>query len=104
MRRGEVWAVGDPNSLRYRIVVLSADRYNDRPNAVPLCAPIVRRQGSSELPPFVVPLAELDPLTGVVVVSRVRRIPASAGAERLGMVTGATMVRLGQALRDLFEV
>jgi mRNA interferase MazF len=104
MRRGEVWTVGDPGNLRYRVVVLSTDAHNNRPNAAPFCAPVVRRQGSSELPPFAVPLAEQDPLTGVVVVSRIRRMPASAGAHRLGMVTGASMARLEQALRDLFEV
>jgi mRNA interferase MazF len=104
MRRGEVWTVGDPDDLRYRVVVLSADAHNDRSHAAPFCAPIVRRQGGSDLPPFAVPLGEMDPLTGVVVVSRIRRIPASAGAQRLGMVTGASMARLEQALRDLFEL
>jgi mRNA interferase MazF len=104
MRRGEVWTVGDPDNLRYRVVVLSGDAHNDRPTAAPFCAPIVRRQGGSELPPFAVPLAEPDPLTGVVVVSRVRRVPVSAGGERLGMVTGASMARLEQALRDLFDL
>ena len=105
MRRGEIWTVGDRSDLRYRVLVLSADAHNDRPNAAPICAPIVRlRGGSTDLPPFAVPLAEQDPMTGVVVLNRMRRLPASVGAERIGMVTGASMARLNDALRHLFEI
>ena len=49
-------------------------------------------------------LTEQDPITGVVVVNRMRRLPASTGAERIGMVTGASMARLTEAMRDLFEL
>ena len=106
MKRGEIWTVGDRGDLRYRVLVLSADTHNNRPNAAPICAPIVRLRGSTDtdLPPFAIPLAEQDPMTGVVVVSRMRRLPHSVGAERIGMVTGASMARLNEALRDLFEL
>ncbi|MEV0732473.1 MULTISPECIES: type II toxin-antitoxin system PemK/MazF family toxin [unclassified Polymorphospora] len=105
MNRGEIWTIGSGRGdMRYRVVVLSGDAHNDRPSAAPYCAPIVRQRGATELPPFVVPLAESDPLSGVVVVNRMRRMPIVAGAERLGMVTGASMVRLGEAMRDLFEL
>jgi mRNA interferase MazF len=104
VKRGEIWTIGDRGSLRYRVVVLSAEAHNGRPSAAPFCAPIVRQRGTSDLPPFVVPLAETDPLSGVVVVNRMRRLRASSGAERLGMVTGASMARLRDALRDLFEL
>lgn len=104
MNRGEIWTIGDRADLRYRVVVLSGDTHNDRPGAAPFCAPIVRQRGSRDLPPFAVPLAEADPLSGVVVVNRMRRLAATAGAERLGMVTGASMARLGEAMRDLFEL
>jgi mRNA interferase MazF len=104
MNRGEIWTIGDRSDLRYRVVVLSGDAHNDRPSAAPFCAPIVRQRGSADLPPFVVPLAETDPLAGVVVVNRMRRLPAAAGAERVGMVTGASMARLSEAMRDLFEL
>ena len=40
----------------------------------------------------------------MVVVNRMRRLPASTGAERIGMVTGASMVRLAEAMRELFEI
>ncbi|MDP9797721.1 mRNA interferase MazF [Catenuloplanes nepalensis] len=104
MNRGEIWTIGGRSDLRYRVVVLSGDSHNERPSAAPFCAPIVRQRGSTELPPFAVPLAEADPLSGVVVVNRMRRLPASAGAEKVGMVTGASLARLNEALRDLFEL
>ncbi|GAB7050108.1 type II toxin-antitoxin system PemK/MazF family toxin [Catenuloplanes indicus] len=104
MNRGEIWTIGGRSDLRYRVVVLSGDSHNERPSAAPFCAPIVRQRGTTELPPFAVPLAEADPLSGVVVVNRMRRLPASAGAEKVGMVTGASLARLNEALRDLFEL
>lgn len=104
MKRGEIWTVGNRSDLRYRVLVLSADAHNDRPNAAPICAPIVRLRGSTDLPPFAIPLAEQDPMTGVVVLNRMRRLPASVGAERIGMVTGASLARLSEALRQFFEL
>jgi len=104
MRRGEIWTIGNRTDLRYRVLVLSGDSYNDRKNAAPFCAPIVRQRGATELPPYAVALTEQDPVTGVVVVNRLRRLPASTGAERIGMVTGASMVRLAEAMRSLFEL
>lgn len=104
MRRGEIWTIGDRADLRYRVLVLSGDSHNERKNATPFCAPIVRQRGVTELPPYAVALTEQDPITGVVVVNRMRRLPASTGAERIGMVTGASMARLAAAMRDLFEL
>jgi len=104
VNRGEIWTVGERSDLRYRVVVLSGDAHNERPRAAPYCAPVVRQRGATTLPPFVVPLAETDPLSGVVVVSRLRRISCTAGAERVGMVTGASMARLEEAMRDLFDL
>jgi mRNA interferase MazF len=104
VNRGEIWTIGNRRDLRYRVLVLSGDAYNDRTNAAPFCAPIVRQRGITELPPYAVPLSEQDPITGVVVVNRMRRLPASVGAERLGMVTGASMARLAEAMRGLFEL
>jgi mRNA interferase MazF len=103
--RGEIWTVGDrTQQARHRVVVLSGEGHNDRPSAAPYCAPIVRQRGSSDLPPFAVPLAETDPVAGVVVVNRLRRIPSSVAVERVGMATGASMSRINEALRDLFEL
>ena len=104
MKRGEIWTIGNRTDLRYRVLVLSGDRHNDRASASPFCAPIVRQRGAVELPPYAVALTEQDPITGVVVVNRMRRLPASVGAERIGMVTGASMARLADAVRELFEL
>jgi mRNA interferase MazF len=104
MRRGEIWTIGNRTDLRYRVLVLSGDSYNERKNAAPFCAPIVRQRGATELPPYAVALTEQDPITGVVVVNRMRRLPAEIGAERIGMVTGSSMVRLTEAMRELFEI
>jgi mRNA interferase MazF len=104
VKRGEIWTIGSRTDLRYRVLVLSADSYNERGNAAPFCAPIVRQRGAVELPPYAVALTEQDPITGIVVVNRMRRLPASVGAERIGMVTGASMDRLAKAIRDLFEI
>jgi mRNA interferase MazF len=104
VKRGEIWTIGDRTDLRYRVLVLSGDSYNERTNASPYCAPIVRQRGSTELPPYAVALTEQDPITGVVVVNRMRRLPASVGAERIGMVTGSSMARLAEAMRGLFEL
>ena len=104
MKRGEIWTIGSRTDLRYRVLVLSADSYNERTNAAPFCAPIVRQRGAVELPPYAVALTEQDPITGIVVVNRMRRLPVSVGAERIGMVTGASMDRLAKAIRDLFEI
>ena len=104
MKRGEIWTIGNRTDLRYRVLVLSGDAFNDRSNASPYCAPIVRQRGAVELPPYAVALTEQDPITGVVVVNRMRRLPALIGAELLGMVTGSSMVRLDAAVRDLFDI
>jgi len=104
MKRGEIWTIGNRTDLRYRVLVLSADSFNERSTASPFCAPIVRQRGATELPPYAVALTEQDPITGVVVLNRMRRLPAAIGAERIGMITGASMVRLADAMRTLFEL
>jgi mRNA interferase MazF len=104
VRHGEVWAVNDPAIGRLRVAVLSSDGYNEARGAWPFCAPIVRRADGVDAAPYVVALADPDPLGGLVVVARMRRLPHSAGTQCEGMLTGASMGRLGEALRDLFEV
>ncbi|MFI5493857.1 type II toxin-antitoxin system PemK/MazF family toxin [Actinoplanes sp. NPDC051859] len=105
MKRGEIWTIGSSRTdLRYRVLVLSSDSYNERTNASPFCAPIVRQRGVTELPPYAVALTEQDPITGVVVINRMRRLPDSVGVERIGMITGASMARLTDAMREFFEL
>jgi mRNA interferase MazF len=105
MKQGEVWTIGQRADLRYRVVVISSEAHNDRPGAAPFCAPVVRQRGpSDDLPPFAIALAESDPLSGVVVLNRMRRLPVAVGAERLGMLTGASMMRVAAALKTLFDL
>ena len=104
MRRGEIWTIGSRTDLRYRVLVLSADSYNDRSSASPYCAPIVRQRGVVELPPYAVARPEPDPTPGCGGTNRMRRRPAEVAADRIGMVTGASMDRVAKAVRDLFEI
>jgi mRNA interferase MazF len=105
MKQGEVWTIGQRADLRYRVVVLSSEAHNDRRAASPYCAPVVRQRGApDDLPPFAVALAESDPISGIVVVNRMRRLPAAVGAERLGMLTGSSMAKVAAALRSLFDL
>ena len=105
LKQGEVWTIGQRADLRYRVVVLSSEAHNDRPGAAPFCAPVVRQRGDpDDLPPFAIALAETDPISGVVVLNRMRRLPASIGAERLGLLTGASMAKIATALRELFDL
>jgi mRNA interferase MazF len=105
VKQGEVWTIGQRADLRYRVVVISSEAHNDRRGAAPFCAPVVRQRGApDDLPPFAVALAESDPISGIVVVNRMRRLPAAVGAERLGMLTGSSMVKVAAALRTLFDL
>lgn len=100
MNHGEIWTVHGGQVVA-RVVVLSGDGHNaDEP---PLCAPLVR-QRPGPLPRLGVALAETDPVTGVVLVSRVRPINRAAAQTCDGIVTGASLARLNEALRDLFEL
>jgi mRNA interferase MazF len=101
VRRGEVWTVADGQS-RWRVVVLSADGYNERGHAY--CLPVVRQTSSATQSPYAVRLADPDPVSGIAVVDVVRRFPARAGVERVGMLTGATFTRIESVFRDLFDL
>jgi mRNA interferase MazF len=105
VKQGEVWTIGQRADLRYRVVVLSSEAHNDRRGASPFCAPVVRQRGDpDDLPPFAIALAETDPISGVVVLNRMRRLPAAIGAERLGLLTGASMAKISASLRELFDL
>ncbi|MGH3450189.1 MAG: type II toxin-antitoxin system PemK/MazF family toxin [Haloechinothrix sp.] len=102
--RGEVWEYADPSAGRARVVVVSSDVHNERPNAWPLCALVTRHSPATEIPLFTVALADPDPLGGHVITSTVRGLDPQGLDKRLGMLTGSTMVDLGRAIRDLFDL
>ena len=99
MRRGEVWTVADEHG-QHRVVVLSGDEYNVM--GVAYCAPIMQR--SAPMQPYVVVLSDPDPIAGTVLVGLTEPIAITTGTESIGIVTGATMARLSEAVRDLFDV
>lgn len=101
MNRGEVWTVADEHG-RWRVVVLSADEYNENIGWA-YCAPVVRRAATGELSPYSVRLAEPDPVSGVAVVNVIESVPASAGIERVGMLTGATFTKVQDVFRAVFD-
>lgn len=100
MRRGEVWTLTD-STARVRVVVMSGDEYNAAGAAY--CAPVVRRSGASA-PPYAVALTDPDPVAGIVLVGQTAALSTQIPGELVGMVTGASMARLCDALRDLFEL
>jgi mRNA interferase MazF len=103
-RRGEVWQYALPDSGKFRVVVVSSDVQNEIPGAWPLCALVTRRTPSAEIPAFTVELADPDPLGGIVLIATVRGLEPAGLVVQLGMVTGATMARIGTALKDLFDL
>ena len=82
---------------RYRVVVVSSDAHNatGRPAWI---APV--RHGGIDAPPYLVVLADTDPLGGAVDIDRmIRAVPAG---EAIGLLTGATVERVRQAINTLF--
>lgn len=100
MNRGDVWTVGD-EAGRWRVVVLSADEYNEH-RGWAYCVPIVRRPASGQKSPYGVLLSEPDPVSGVVMVDFIERIPADAATERVGMLSGSSFAQVEAIFRDLF--
>ena len=105
MRRGEVWTLCDPEGRASRVVVLSSDRHNDLPDALPHVALIVRRPAGGERPQqYLARLGEADPIAGVVVVSDIGQVHPRYGVEQVGMLTGASMDAICSVMRDLYEL
>ena len=103
MNRGEVWTVVGPDgTCRWRVAVISADAYNGR-SGFPFVVPLIRRP-SGDLPPYTAALADPDPVGGVALVAELGQIDVRQATERIGMSTGASMARIGEALRDLSEL
>lgn len=100
MRYGEVYQVH-----RERFAVLSADVHNDRPGAWPLCAPIVRAHTGEPAEPFGVDLGQADAVTGRLLVDQLAPfMPPAAVPPPDATLAGATLARVKEALRDLFEL
>jgi mRNA interferase MazF len=104
VNHGEVWTFKGNAGRSWRGVVLSVDTVNSAPGAYPLVAPIVRRFPEAETVPFAAQLSDLDPVSGVVLVAELLPVDPGRAAELVGMLTGASVARVADALRDLFDL
>ena len=104
MKHGETWTFKGSAGRSWRGVVLSVDTVNSAPGAYPLVAPIVRRFPGAESVPFTAQLSDLDPISGVVLVAELLPVDPGRAAELVGMLTGRSMARVVDALRDLFDL
>jgi hypothetical protein len=95
VRQGEIYD-HVVNGSRFRVLVLSSDTHNV--TRVPWVAPI--RHGAADIPPYLMALVDADPLGGAVDLDRMRR--ARPTGEPLGLVTGATMNRVRNAITTVF--
>jgi len=95
VRQGEIYnhAIGD---RRYRVLVVSTDAHNEV--RTPWVIPV--RHGTMDAPPYLVALVDADPLGGSADIDRLARI-APTGPP-IGMITGATMQRIREAIYTLF--
>jgi mRNA interferase MazF len=101
-QRGEIWRYATADRT-YNVVVLSTDLHNSAAGAYPVCVLVYRRQLYDDEAAFMTRLANEDPIGGTVDVTTVRELHPDGFAERVGMVTGATLDRIHAAMRDLFE-
>jgi len=98
VQRGEVWEYDHPDRPeRVRVVVLSTDAYNEDERSRPLVAEIVRRIAGVSAP-FLVPLADPDPVGGVVDLTSLRTVSRHGLVSVVGMLTGGTLARIADAL------
>lgn len=95
VRQGEIYdrTVAD---RRYRVLVVSADAHNDV--RVPWVVPI--RHGQVDAPPYLVALVDADPVGGTADLDRLDRVRPTG--DPVGIVTGATMRRVGEAITIVF--
>lgn len=100
MRQGEVYDLDFVGS-RYRAVVLSADHHIVTGHP-PLCAPVVRKSvAAADMSPYVVALTDADSVGGAVLVGKVGPVRIPDIAVPVGMVSGASMALLTQAVCEL---
>ena len=93
-----MWEYSIPERTeRVRVLVLSTDSYNQEPRAKPVCADVVRRiAGVSS--PLLVPLADPDPIGGVVDLASLRPCDRRRMTGPVCMLTGVTMSRIAAGL------
>ncbi|MCP2325880.1 mRNA interferase MazF [Hamadaea flava] len=98
MNRGVVWDYSPASGPSVRVVVLSNEIHNSV--SWPVCAYLTRR--ATPLVPTMVPLADPDPVGGAVDLATLGTINPDRLSGPVGMLTGASLARIGEAVRALF--
>lgn len=93
IRQGEIHEL----SSGLRVIVISSDRANQ--DGRPIAVPIIR--GRHDLPPYLIEFADIDPHAGSIAVADMGWIPPDRLGKVVGIVTGATMERIREAVNEL---
>jgi mRNA interferase MazF len=103
VNRGEVWDVAvDEQGRTLRTVVVSGEAWNDGGTAQ--CVQLVRAHNVPEIIPYIVLTGESDPVTGALDMGWLSPIPTDAFVEQHGMLTGASLAKVSDSLRDIYEL
>lgn len=100
MNRGVVWDYSPSTGPSVRVVVLSNDVHNSV--SWPVCAYLTRR--ATPLVPTMVPLADPDPVGGAVDLTTLGTINPDRLSGPVGMLTGASLARIAEAMRVLLAL
>jgi hypothetical protein len=95
VEQGEVHDL-EVGGTHYRVIVVSTNVHNAV--MVPWVVPV--RHGVLDAPPYAVPLVDPDPLGGTADINRLAR--AQPTGTQLGIITGATMNRIREAIATIF--
>jgi mRNA interferase MazF len=101
--RGEVWDVAvDADGHTQKYLVVSSAAWND--GGLPQCVPVLRGHNAPEVIPFIVLTNEADPVTGALELGGLGPVEPAAFVQPSGMLTGATMAKVSDCLRNLYEL
>jgi mRNA interferase MazF len=103
VKRGDIWDVAvDEQGATLRVAVLSGEAWNQGGTAQ--CVQVVRAHGVRDVLPYIVATAETDPVSGVLDMGWLSPVPTDAGVERIGMLTGATLSKVADSVRKIYEL
>jgi mRNA-degrading endonuclease toxin of MazEF toxin-antitoxin module len=94
-------AVHQVNGAGVRAIVVSSDIYNDTTKHV-LAVPLLRHGGGPE--GYTVTLGEQDNFTGTADVFDIDRVPITAFGPEEGLISGASLSALLEAVSGLFDM
>lgn len=95
IRQGEIYN-DQVAGRRYRVLVVSGDAHNGV--RTPWVVPI--RHGTTDAPPYLIALVDADPVGGSADIDRLDR--ATVEGRPIGILTGATMQRITEAIQTLY--